>query len=87
MFTEMTKQKEKPNFDLTFIFIFTKFIAQKRRGEARIRIIGVFFFHFMVLFRTVLPGKLKTKLYYRMLPRATFCYKTVKGKNKLPFCL
>lgn len=40
---------------------------------------------FMALFGTVLSGRLNTKLYFRQLPRATFCFKTIKGKNKLPF--
>lgn len=40
---------------------------------------------FMALFGTILSGRLNTKLYCRQLPRATFCFKTIKGKNKLPF--
>lgn len=39
----------------------------------------------MALFGTVLSGRLNTKLYCRQLPRAAFCFKTIKGKNKLPF--
>lgn len=81
--TKQTNKKERPRFDLTFILIFTKFMVQKRhRGEPNQDYWGVCCF--MALFRTVLSGRLNTKLYCRQLPRATFCFETIKGKNKLP---
>lgn len=81
--TKQTNKKERPRFDLTFILIFTKFMVQKRhRGEPNQDYWGVCCF--MALFGRVLSGRLNTKLYCRQLPRATFCFETIKGKNKLP---
>lgn len=80
----MTKEKERPCFDLTLRIIFMKFMVLKRhRGGQNQCYWGVSCF--MALLSTVLQGKLNTKLYYRKVPRATFWFKTVKGKNKLPF--